>query len=719
MNENIKITRDLHGIPHIEADDLKGLFTGQGYVHARDRGLQMILMRILGKGRASELLDSGDDTLQIDIFFRKMNWSGNTREELESLTPEFREYINSYCEGVNSAFKEKYPWEFRLLKYSPELWTPEDTIMISRMIGYLTLAQSQAEIERLFIEMVQADISDEKLKELFPGILKDLDTALIKKVHLGERIVSPADLWNNAVPRMMASNNWVISGKRTKSGNPILSNDPHLEVNRLPNIWSEIVMRSGKKYIMGGTMPGFPGVLTGRTGKIAWGVTYSFIDAVDSWIEQCRDGKFFREEKNEWQDFKMREEKIKRKKKEVHTVTFYENDHGVLDGNPFIENYYLSTKWAASISGAASTTAILSMWHVETVEEGMEKLRNVETGWDFVLADKKGNIGFQMSGKVPKRRTGISGFIPLPGWKKENDWQGYINPVDLPRSFNPATGYFATANNDLNNYGKADPINMPMGSYRADRINQLLEKKTNATVDDMFNIQSDVYSLQAEMFMKILLPNLPDSANGDILRNWDMKYDLNSKGAYLFEKFYQELMKEVFGRNGFGVEAFEFLKKETGIYIDFYQNFDRILLSEESEWFGGISRNNLFRKAAETALDCRVKRWGKVQKFRMLHLIFGKKLPLLFGFDRGPIRIAGGRATIQQGQIYRSAGRVTTFMPSYRTVSDLGNEDFFSNLAGGPSDRRFSKWYISDLKNWLEHKFKKLSPECSDSGNKF
>ena len=719
MIENISIVRDKNGIPHIEADDLKRLYTGQGYVHAKDRGLQMLMMRILGKGRASELLDSGDDTLQVDIFFRKMNWRGNTGEELESLTPEIREYLQAYCDGVNTALKEKYPWEFKLLKYLPEPWTPEDTIMMSRMIGYLTLAQSQAEIERLFVEMVQADIPQKKLEELFPGNLKDLDTELIKKVHLRERIVSLSDLWNNAVPRMMASNNWVVSGNRTSSGDPMLSNDPHLEVNRLPNVWNEIVMKAGKRYIMGGTMPGFPGVLTGRTDKLAWGVTYSFIDAVDSWIEKCRDGKFFREEKNEWLHFQERKEIIKRKKKSDHIVTFFENENGVLDGDPFTENYYLSTKWAASTSGAVSTTAILSIWDAETVEEGMEQLRDVETGWDFVLADRKGNIGFQMSGKVPKRRSGISGFIPLPGWKKENGWQGYVNPEDLPRSLNPATGYFATANHDLNNYGKADPINMPMGSYRADRINQLLEKNSKVTIEDMLDMQSDVYSLQAELFMKILLPLLPDSANADILRNWDMKYDLNSKGAYLFEKFYRELMKEVFGRNGLGVEIFEFLNKETGIYIDFYQNFDRVLLSEESEWFGGKSRDEVYKKVAGSSLNCKAHKWGKTQKFRMLHLIFGKKLPVFFGFDRGPIRIAGGRATIQQGQIYRSNGRVTTFMPSYRTVSDLSNDDFFSNLAGGPSDRRFSKWYVSDLKNWLDHKFKKVSPECKNSQNPF
>ena len=278
----------------------------------------------------------------------------------------------------------------------------------------------------------------------------DIDS-LLKKVELEERIVAPSVLWNTAVPRMMASNNWVISGSRTASGKPILANDPHLEVNRLPNIWSEIIMRSGKKYIMGGTMPGFPGVLTGRTDKLAWGVTYSFIDAVDSWIEKCKDGKYYREERDEWIGFKERKEIIMRKKKEDYEVTFYENEHGILDGDPYKENYYLSTKWTASDSGAISTAELLSIWDADTVEEGMKKFSRIETGWDFVFAGMDGDIGFQMSGLVPKRAKGISGFIPLPGWKKDNDWQGFIDPDDMPRSLNPATGYFATANHNLNN----------------------------------------------------------------------------------------------------------------------------------------------------------------------------------------------------------------------------------------------------------------------------
>ncbi len=406
------------GIPHIDAENLSGMYWGNGYVHATDRGMQMLLMRILGQGRASEILDASASSLSIDMFFRRMNWSGNVDEQVAGLDQDKRQYLESYCDGVNAAFSKKTPWELKLLGYKPEKWVPENSIMITRMVGYLTLAQSQDEIERLLVELVQGDISKEKLDELFPGILAGLDIDLIKKVTLNERIVPPNILWNSAAPRMMASNNWVISGNKTASGKPIVANDPHLEVNRLPNVWCEIALQSQGRYIFGGSMPGFPGVLSGRGTDVAWGVTAGFVDACDSWIEQCKDGKYYREDGDQWLNFTERKEVIKRKKREPVEVVFYENEHGVLDGDPHEKGYYLATRWAPSESGCSAVTAIMDMWDVKSVDGGMDTLGKVETGWSYVFGDLNGDIGFQMSGLVPKRREGISGLVPLPGWRK-------------------------------------------------------------------------------------------------------------------------------------------------------------------------------------------------------------------------------------------------------------------------------------------------------------
>ncbi len=195
------------------------------------------------------------------------------------------------------------------------------------------------------------------------------------------------------------------------------------------------------------------------------------------------------------------------------------------------------------------------------------------------------------------------------------------------------------------------------------------------------------------------------------IKRWDFRYDPESQGAFLFEAFYKELYREVFGKNGFGVTALDFLYDETGTFIDFYQNFDRILLAERSSWFGKLSQAELYRKVAEKAFTIPPKTWGSRQKFRMSHILFGGTMPSFLGFDHGPITGIGGHATIHQGQIYHSAGHTTTFMPSLRIVTDLAEEKLYSNLMGGPSDRRFSKWYLSDLDNWLNYRYKVTRPE--------
>ncbi|HRZ36644.1 MAG TPA: penicillin acylase family protein [Candidatus Paceibacterota bacterium] len=188
------IRRDRHGIPHIEAADEPALFFGQGRAHATDRAMQMLLLRLVGQGRVSEVLDASDDSLRVDRFFRRLNWSGNTRSLVENLSSSERAMLDAYCQGVNHALSRCIPWEFRLLRHRPEPWRPEDTVLLLRMLGYLTLAASQGEIERLFLEMVQTGVTEEKLHELFPGILGGLDLELIKQVKLGERLV-PSELW--------------------------------------------------------------------------------------------------------------------------------------------------------------------------------------------------------------------------------------------------------------------------------------------------------------------------------------------------------------------------------------------------------------------------------------------------------------------------------------------------------------------------------------------
>lgn len=279
----------------------------------------------------------------------------------------------------------------------------------------------------------------------------------------------------------------------------------------------------------------------------------------------------------------------------------------------------------------------------------------------------------------------------------------------MPRTFNPENGFICTANEDLNYLGNASPINMPMGSYRSDRIAELLNNDNRLDVKAMCRMHFDVHSKQAELFMPIIKPLLKENAVGQILTTWDCRYNKESKGAYLFECFYKELYQLVFGINGFGKLVCEYLQNDSGAFIDFYANFDQVLLSKESPWHRESTQEEIFSSALSKISNIQIKEWQDVQSYTMKNILFDGKLPNFLGFDKGPIAAIGGRATIHQGQIYRAGNRDTTFLPSYRMVTDFSEQTIHTNLAGGPSDRRYSKWYTSDLDNWISGIYKEVS----------
>ena len=250
-------------------------------------------------------------------------------------------------------------------------------------------------------------------------------------------------------------------------------------------------------------------------------------------LEHCRDGCYRRGDEDEWIPFQKRIEKIKRKKKSDVIVTFYENDHGVLDGDP------------------------------------------------------------------------------PPG--------GVLSGQQL---------------------AAADSI----------------------TTADIAAMQMDVYSIQAAEFMQVLRPLLPDSETGKILAAWDCCYDTDSRGALAFELFYRALYIELFAP-GMGTEVIGHLIDTTSLFIDFYQNFDRLLMAESSLWHGERTRQDLFRAAAACLPDMLPGTWGQQNRITLTNIFFNGRMPGFLGFDRGPYALPGGRATPHQGQIYQSNGRTTSFAP--------------------------------------------------------
>ncbi|MFT6028521.1 MAG: penicillin amidase, partial [Oleiphilaceae bacterium] len=191
---------------------------------------------------------------------------------------------------------------------------------------------------------------------------------------------------------------------------------------------------------------------------------------------------------------------------------------------------------------------------------------------------------------------------------------------------------------------------------------------------------------------------------------------LESIAAPLFEDFYSALRMEVFGayKSGIGNDVMRHLSTQTGVFIDFYQNFDRVLLNPDSPWFSqeghdSPSQSEAFLNAFKIAKrKYKAIPWKAVNSIIFTNMLFQGKLPEFMGFDTPPVPIIGGRATPHQGQLYKSSGRQTSFGPSIRIVSDLSEKTLYTCLAGGPSDNRFSPWYLSELEAWQKGIYKKL-----------
>jgi penicillin amidase len=228
----------------------------------------------------------------------------------------------------------------------------------------------------------------------------------------------------------------------------------------------------------------------------------------------------------------------------------------------------------------------------------------------------------------------------------------------------------------------------------------------------MKRIQNDLYSLQAERFMALFRPLLPDTFAARLLAGWDLRYDRDSRAATLFEEVYRALLAEVFGKGVFGLEMWEAVVASTVVLADYYHHFDEILLGEDPSWFGEEGRDHLVARVLGEVLDAvdfkALAPWGRHQRVIMTNIFFDGALPRFLGFDRGPFDFHGNRSTVVQGGIFTAHGRRTTFTPSWRYVSDLGEDAASTALAGGPSGRRFSRWYTTDIRRWLEGRYKTI-----------
>jgi penicillin amidase len=729
--------RDEAGVPHVEAADWRTAVYALGYLHALDRTTQLLFARVVGGGRSAEVIADRPELVEMDRFFRQAGLFVRLDEEAGQLPEAERAELTAYCEGVNDGLRQAgRSLPMRAVGYRAEPWDVQAVMLIANLLNYNGLAIGQQHQERVILELIHAGADQERLRELFSPLLDDVDFDLLRRVKISRRLSDEALEMIADLPMLAGSNAWAVRPERSASGSALLASDPHLEINRLPAIWYEAVLRFGGEYVIGATLPGTPIFAVGRNRHLAWGVTHHKSDICDYFIEDCRlqggdgegaHGRWQFRRGDEWRDFQVRQETIRRKGGATVEQRVYFNELGTLDGDPAAlgEGLQLLNAWTGDRAGVGRSLGTWSqLVHERGAQAAMDLVRECpHPTLAWVFADRAGHIGLQTSGWAPLRPPHCSGVTPMPAWDERNHWLGIRPTEDLPRVLDPSEGFISTANETINPPNGPPLVTLPMMEFRKRRIDDVLRRTSRAEIADMQDLQYDVVSLQALDLLAALLPHLPDGPLKQRLAAWDGNYAEDSVEATLFQDLYRRVVVEIFGQppgehGGLGWRRVAFLSTRAGFSYLIVACIDRLLQRDESTWWQARGKGELVRKAAAAVEVDTARPWGQVNTFRLLNRFFENAF---FGevlrFHSRPLAMPGNFATPFQGNLFRLAGRETSFAPSIHFVCDLGTDEAWTNLPGGPSESRFSRWYKSDVPRWQQGEYKRLAGDGSAEGS--
>ncbi len=725
IKEEVEIIRDNYGVPHIYAKNEPDLYFALGYAMAQDRLWQMEFTRRLGQGRLSEIF--GEDFIKVDRYFRTLTAAGVNKK----VPHEFAFILQSFTKGLNAyleTHRDRLPIEFKLLRYEPEPWQVDDYVQIVKVI---TWALSPGWKIDLVAGEILKKVGDERFKDAFPlwpdhapliipeeiKALSLNSNSTFETVSLIEKLIT--------LPSAGASNNWVVAGKKSITGKPILANDTHLPLKN-PSFWWEVHLVCPNINVSGFAVPGVPGIPIGQNRHVAWGITNVMVDDVDFYVEKINPNnprQYWY--KDQWEDMKVKVETIRIKGKDPVKTEILLTRHGpvVTGAGDSSKERLISARWAFA-DGLQPVQAGALLIKAKDVEEVKEALRYWELpGQNFVFADTNGNIGFWCCATVPIRVKG-DGLLPVPGWTGEYEWKGYVPFEERPHLINPKEGFIATANNKI--AGKDYPYLISRYWEPTDRITrivQLLKGKEKLSVEDFKKMHQDIYCPQASelipKIIKVLEEQFTDKDGNkakDILSKWDFVMDKESVAACLYEMTYRKMMGNIF-KDEMGEEIFEKYLK-TSLFPP--RAVNAMVRNGASPWFDNIdtpeketmdqiialSLRQTFSELKEVlGNDMDKWSWGQIHTLTFEHVL-GKKKPLNLIFNIGPFPVGGNLLTINKKKYSLDKPYNANHGVSMRMIVDLSNMDGSLHvLPTGESGQLKSPNYRDQLPLYLSGKY--------------
>lgn len=715
---SIEIRRDTNGIPFINAQSEGDASFALGYVHAQDRLFQMEFMRRLGAGRLAEVL--GAQALGSDRFMRTLGLYRHAQANFDGLTPETKHVLQRYADGVNSWLASRtrpLPPEFQLLMYSPEQWSPADSLVWQKLMS-LSLAGNWRD-ELLRSDLLKS-LSTAQVEALWPDLTPGASTTLAAhktEVPLGFAKVLMASI-DTYVPPTLASNVWVLDGRQTSSGKPLLASDPHLGF-QAPIVWYMARLEWPGEVRSGATTPGVPFTVIGHNNHTSWGMTTTHSDLQDLFIERVTGINSYQTPSGSVA-FEKHTEVIDVRFSEPVSITIRTTRHGpvVSDLTAFSQiqpdpNTVLALSATMLRDDDRTANAIYMLGHSRTVDEVKTALSQFDgPQQNFMYADATGGIGFSAPALLPMRKNG-NGTVPVPGWSGEYDWDGWVPYDELPHSLNPPSGRLVNANNRpvAKDYPHLIAASFPAG-YRASRIEQRLNNLSpqNTDFDAMLDIQLDNQSAMAIDLLPLLLSLLSSESDelqsaAALLKGWDGTMSRNQAAPLIFLTW-MDFVKE------------RLLADELADLYPSYRGNRPILirniLTKQSVWCDDVttaapeSCSQIVSQAFEDTLnwlkarpenkdqDMMDWRWGNFHKARFTHSLFGL-IPVLSGPTTVEIETDGSDHTVNRGG-YRSARGRAPFLHSHGAglraifdLSDLDQSQFM--IAVGQSGHPFSSHY--------------------------
>ena len=716
LGDSVVITFDEADIPHIQAKSQADAYFALGYLHASERSWQMEMNRRIASGRLSEIL--GPDTVKIDRFVRTLGVKRAAERQFDRYPVSAKRLLQAYADGVNAGNTQlgwALPVEYFLTGSKPGHWSPSDSVAWMLMMAYDLGGNWQKELQRLELSQY---LSTKQVWEVIPPYQNDEPVSnvdfseLYRDLNVFHSTPRPSENKPQNLPSTelsrwdqiggrdgIGSNNWALSGKLSTTGKPLLANDPHLGLSA-PAVWYFAHLQAPGLNVIGGTLPGIPAIVLGRTEKFAWSFTNTNPDVQDLYIEQIdsKNPGMYRGPDGPL-PFKVHQEIIDIKGAPSLTFLVKETRHGpvISDSNARAkrsidtDRFALALRWTALDIENQSIAGLFDMNRADDLDQFKQALRrNYAPMQNVVMADTEGNIAYQAAGVAPKRvlHQGLYGVAPAPGWDRQYDWNGYVPFEQLPASDNPEQGWLATANQKIIASNEPNPLtgdwDLPT---RYDRIVEIIKSKNIHSADDMKTMQGDTLSLAAIPLLELFKSSQsshPLSAKAmEIGRRFDGNMQLNSAGALIFNAWADQLTRNLFSR-------LSYLFTENYGSRNYRSSLIQQVTKPNSPWcddpktvqFESCQESS--NKALDKALDYLSNEygndpakwaWGKahiaVSEHRPL-----SKLPLIGRLFNIKTPFPGDSFTINVGrlELIQSSNPYETLQaPSLRTIYDLSN----------------------------------------------